>query len=391
MIQSLQLLMTFTKLSFIQKEFFVNQISFEMFDQFFSVAAIFLLIVLVVIKRSKWKFLQEKIGFTNCVTLFLIIIFLFAPLIAPFNANLQLNLSAARNLPPLTSRMLITADYMDSSNNDELNKYFELKKKLFRDVVDDNYYLSSSVDSPKNENVNYTTTAKQKYSSNKIVFLFGTDEFGRDVFSRIIYATRLSLMIGICAVLVTFVIGLILGFISGYFSSWIDIVLNRFTEMLLAFPTVFLVILFLASFGNSFLNLIFVLGIAGWMSLFKIVRGEVQSIKKKDFIITSIQIGMSKKNLLIKDFLPLLIPSIIVNLTFQFANVIIAESSLSFLGLTGNHLYPTWGGMMQEGQYYLKQAWWISFFPSLFIVTTLITVYSLGKRKQLKINPFVRE
>lgn len=376
---------------------FSNLSSFEIADQFFSSIGIILLLLILLLARRRQSFLNRYLSLSQGIVITICFIFIFAPIISIYNPNLQFNLSVAKNLSPLSSKVLVRVDE-NKTTTDELAQYYSQRRDLFRDVVDDNYFLCDSAKMSgnikifqKSKEFEIQNSSGEKTVTKNIIFLFGTDEYGRDLFSRIIYATRLSTLIGASAVIVTLLIGGLLGFISGYFSRNVDIILNRFTEMMLAFPTIFLVILFLAYFGNSLLNVIIILGISGWKTLFKIVRGEVISLKNKNYIITSQMIGMSKLEILRKDFIPLLLPSLLVNLVFQFASVIIAESSLSYLGLTGNHFYPTWGAMILEGQFYLSQAWWISAFPSLFLVITLLSVYSLGKELQLKVNPFIAE
>ena len=396
--ETLSLLFQFIRLGIKRENFFATQLTFELVEQFVSSIGIFaLLTVLLRIKRRS-HFLNSPLAIYKCVILVICFLFVFSPIISVYNPNLQFNLSVAKMLSPFSAKVLVEIEEDESNSNDHFKKYYGLKKNLLRDVTDDKYFICDSVKMnrtikifQKGKEFEISNLSGNKISINNILFLFGTDEYGRDIFSRIIYATRLSTLIGICAVIVTLLIGGLLGFIAGYFSRNIDVVLNRFTEMLLAFPTIFLVILFLAYFGNSLLNVIIILGISGWKILFKIVRGEVIALKHKNFIITSQSIGMTKLHLLRKDFIPFLLPSIIVNLVFQFANVIIAESSLSYLGLTGNHFYPTLGAMILEGQFYLKQSWWIVTVPSFFLVITLLSIHSLGKKLQLKINPFIKE
>ena len=356
---SLALFYLLAKLSFTDINYLTNNLSLELIDQFLSITFLILCTSLVILKRNKWKMLGKKAR----LPLSLIIIFasltIYGSIAAPFSPNLQFNLSIAKNLPPASVKSLVVNTGYDDKPNNSIVDFIELKKSVMREVVDDNYFLVEGEGA--GQLLTDSTGIKQNNQYSKIYFLLGTDEYGRDIFSRLIYATRLSVFIGIGAVIVTLIFGVLLGFLAGYYSKSAGKILNNFTDMFLAFPAIFLVILFLSLYGNSLFNVIFVIGFASWMSLFKIVRGEVISIKSKNFIITSQQLGMNKLAILRKEIIPFLMPSITVNVIFQFANIIIAESSLSFLGLTGNHVYPTLGQMVQEGQSYIKQAWWILF------------------------------
>jgi ABC-type dipeptide/oligopeptide/nickel transport system permease subunit len=303
-----------------------------------------------------------------------------APIIAPFNPNLQFSLSAARNLSP-TSRAIVVSRIQPSDTAGNESSFAAIKNLVMREVVDDDYFLIRDVPATLPLKL-----SEGDYNFSRVVFILGTDEFGRDVFSRLIFAIRLSVLIGIGAVLLSLIFGVSLGFVAGYYAKLTGSILNSITDMFLSFPPIFLVILFLSLYGNTLINVIFVIGFASWMSLFKIVRGEVISIKSKNFIISSTMIGMSKFSILRKEIIPFIFPSVAVNVIFQFANVVIAESSLSFLGLTGNHIYPTLGLMIQEGQSSIKLAWWILFFPSTAIVSLLFILHQLAKRIQSKFH-----
>jgi peptide/nickel transport system permease protein len=222
-------------------------------------------------------------------------------------------------------------------------------------------------------------------------FLLGTDEYGRDNFARLIYGTRISLFVGFGAVIISFFIGIILGFIAGYKGGIFDTSLNRFAELFLSFPVIYLIILILALFGSSLFSVIIVLGISGWMTLFKIVRGEVVSLKQKDFFITAELIGLKKSQLLTKEILPVILAPVVVNLLFLFSNVILAEAALSYLGLGTGNLYPSWGAMINSGQEYIYKAWWMIVFPGTALVLTLFAVNSSGKRINKLINPRLEE
>ncbi|OGV06540.1 MAG: hypothetical protein A2499_00385 [Stygiobacter sp. RIFOXYC12_FULL_38_8] len=381
---SLILFYLFAKLSFTDTGYFTNNLSLEFIDQFLSISILILCTAIVILKRNKWKMLSNKVGLPLSLAIVFVLIITYGAIVAPFNPSLQFNLSIAKNLPPVSVKTLVTNSGSNSKHSNPIAEFAEFKKTVMREVVDDDYYLIDAGGAA--QQLANGTSRKQNNQYSKICFLLGTDEYGRDVFSRLIYATRLSVFIGIGAVIVTLIFGVLLGFLAGYYSRSAGKILNSFTDMFLAFPAIFLVILFLSLYGNSLFNVIFVIGFASWMSLFKIVRGEVISIKSKNFIITSQQLGMNKLAILRKEIIPFLMPSITVNVIFQFANIIIAESSLSFLGLTGNHVYPTLGQMVQEGQFYIKHAWWILLFPSVTIVLILFLANKVARKLQLKFS-----
>ncbi len=222
-------------------------------------------------------------------------------------------------------------------------------------------------------------------------FLLGTDEFGRDLFARLIYGTRISITVGIGAVILSFIIGILLGFVAGYRGGILDISLNRFTEMFLAFPVIYLIVLILALFGSSIFSVIIVLGISGWMSLFKIVKSEVLSIKQKDYFATAELVGLNKFQLLKKEIFPVIITPVLVNLIFLFSNVILAEAALSYLGLGTGNSYPSWGSMISSGQEYITKAWWLIAFPGLALILTLFTFNSSGRLLGKAINPRINQ
>jgi peptide/nickel transport system permease protein len=221
-------------------------------------------------------------------------------------------------------------------------------------------------------------------------FFLGTDEFGRDLFTRLIYGSRISLTVGIGAVVLSFLIGISLGFIAGYRGGLLDIALNRFSEIFLAFPVIYLIVLIIALFGSSIFSVIVVLGISGWMSLFKIVKSEVLSIKQKDYFSSAELVGLSKHQILQKEILPVILAPVLVNLIFLFSNVVLAEAALSYLGLGTGNQYPSWGSMLSSGQEYITKAWWLIAFPGFSLVLTLFTFNSTGKLLGKILNPRIK-
>lgn len=367
---SVKMLFVFFSLLFSDYSSALSLIKEKIVDQFTSLLILPTLLFLILILRRKIFWLSKKCSGSALMVILLILLFLFAPLLAPYDDNLQFNLPQAKRLTPFSTQQLVEKVNPEYGNN-KLDTFHKYENLLFREFVSSDYYLA---DEPI-ENVK-----SGEITSAQITFVLGTDEYGRDILSRIIYATRYSLMISFFAIVISGILGIVLGFVSGYFGRYTDVVLNRIVEMFLAIPFIFLVILSVAFLGDSVTTVIIILGFAGWMSLFKVVRSEVLKLKAKDHIVTAKMIGMSLSNLLTKEYLPLLLPSISVNLVFQFAYILVAESSLSFLGITGNYSHPSLGGMIQQGFASLSNAWWVALFPTMVITWIFFIVHNAVRK-----------
>jgi peptide/nickel transport system permease protein len=324
--------------------------------------------------------------------------FLFAPVIANSNSDFQKDISVTRLLPPFSSvKVLHLIDPVEKPGR--LNNFLALKKKIVKNSFDEKIVFLDSLQKRESGFFYYQNGVEHRLQNSSIetlggkpdishkFFLLGSDEFGRDIFTRLIYGTRISLLIGLSAVSLALIVGILLGFLAGFSGGLIDVFLSRLTDMFLSFPIIFFIILILAFFGNSFLSVVVVLGFSGWMSLFRIVKGEVLSLKNKDYFITAQQLGLSKTKLLLKEVLPVIIIPVIINMVFQFGNVVLSESALSFLGLGIGNEFPTWGGMLNSGQEYLSQAWWMIFFPGAAIVLLLVTINDFGRKLAEYFNP----
>ena len=222
---------------------------------------------------------------------------------------------------------------------------------------------------------------------------FGTDSVGRDVFNRIIYGGQISLFIGLLAVVLEVSLGTIVGGVAGYFGGWVDALLMRITEAMLAIPSLFLLIV-LAKFigrnvgqvtilGRAFSGsigiVILVIGITSWMYLARIVRANVLSLKELDFISASRALGASNQRIFFSHLVPNTLGAIIVAATLGLASAILTEAYVSFLGLGVQSPTSTWGNMMQQAQSFLiRGAWWMWVFPSLFIVLIILSINLMG-------------
>lgn len=213
-------------------------------------------------------------------------------------------------------------------------------------------------------------------------FLLGTDQLGRDLLSRIIYGSRISLLIGLGGVVVAMVVGVFLGLLSGFFGGLLDTIISRMLDTFMAIPFIILALAVMGVLGvkggNNVLRLIVVLALANWVIFTRVVRGDVLSVKARDYVEAARAIGQSTPKILWRYILPNVAASIIVLSTLQIATVIIAEASLSFLGLGVQPPTITWGIMLADGRDHLATSWWLSTFPGIAITLTVLGIILWG-------------
>ena len=373
-------------------------VNFSFIDAVLSVLLFLFMIPLIFLFRKKWAFLKGKLNFSFAFLFALCFVFLFAPIISNENPEFSKNLSVTKLLPPFSTVKMVELKQNGDGVISEAEKFRKRMDKIIKLSYNDKIIFADSL------KLSGTVKYYQKHVVKEIpleeiltedglpvvkekFFLLGTDEFGRDLFVRLIFGTRISITIGFGAVILSLLIGIMLGFTAGYRGGLMDILLNRFTETFLAFPVIYLVVLILALFGSSIFSVIIVLGISGWMSLFKIVKSEVLSIKQKDFFSTAELVGLRKSQLLLKEILPVIVAPILVNMVFLFSNIVLAEAALSYLGLGIGNSYPSWGSMISSGQQYITRAWWLIAFPGSGLILTLFSVNSSGKILGKIFNP----
>lgn len=221
-------------------------------------------------------------------------------------------------------------------------------------------------------------------------YLLGTDALGRDMLSRILHGARTSLTVGALAVLLGGAVGVALGLLAGYLQGPIDTVLGRLADIQQTLPFIVLILAVVAAVGPSKLNLILVLGIGSWVYYYRLVRGEVQSVRERPYVEAAIAIGASKGRILLRHVLPNVLPSVIIAVTLYVPHVILYEAALSFLGLGVPPPEPTWGRIIAEGREYVETAWWISVLPGLVLMATVLAVNTIGEWLRDHLDPLQR-
>lgn len=220
--------------------------------------------------------------------------------------------------------------------------------------------------------------------------ILGTDQLGRDVLSRLIYGARVSLIVGLTAVLLGAGVGSTLGMISGYYGGILDTVIMRTADIFLAFPYLLLAIAIVAVIGGGLLNVVIVLAIATWVPYARLARGSVLSTREQEYVVAAQAIGVREGSLMFRHMLPNILTPIIIYGTFAVAAVIIAEAGLSFLGLGVGTARPTWGNMLSDGRDYVSSAWWLATIPGLAIVFTVLSINLIGDWLRDVLDPQLR-
>src|ERR1044071_1615669 len=206
----------------------------------------------------------------------------------------------------------------------------------------------------------------------------GTDKLGRDILSRTIYGGRVSLLVGLSTVALSLIVGVAVGSLAGYFGGWTDQLLMRLVDILMAFPGILLAIAFTAVLGPGLHHVVLALGLIGWTGYARLVRGEILSLREKEFVHAAAALGGSPLRVVLRHLLPNVLPALLVQATFGVAAAIIAEGSLSFLGLGAEPPTPSWGAMLNEGRQFILVAPHLTAYPGLAITVTVLALNLAG-------------
>ncbi|AEB10678.1 oligopeptide ABC transporter permease [Desulfobacca acetoxidans] len=221
--------------------------------------------------------------------------------------------------------------------------------------------------------------------------LMGTDSLGRDVFSRIIYGAQISLKVGFVAVGLATFIGVLLGAVAGYYGGWVDNLLMRLVDIMLCFPTFFLILAVIAVLEPSIWNIMVIIGLTGWMGVARLVRAEFLTLREREFVQAARALGASDGRIIFRHLLPNALAPVMVSATLGVAGAILTESALNFLGLGVQPPTPSWGNILTAGKDNIEIAWWLSVFPGLAILITVMGYNLLGEGIREAIDPRLKE
>lgn len=217
--------------------------------------------------------------------------------------------------------------------------------------------------------------------------LLGTDTLGRDILSRTLFGGRVALSVSLAAVVLAGTLGVGMGLVAGYHANGFDALLSRLADMQQAVPYLILAIAIASRLGPGWLNVVLILGITGWATYFRVIRGEVLVLRQREFVLAARVSGAGAGRILWRHIFPNVLPTVIVISTLLAGNVILYEASLSFLGLGLPPSIPTWGGMVAAGREYITDAWWVSFFPGLALAVTLLAINLCGDWLRDRLDP----
>ena len=234
-------------------------------------------------------------------------------------------------------------------------------------------------------------SAEARLQGPSLDHFFGTDNLGRDVFSRMVYGSRVSLSVGFIAVFIALVIGVFLGGLSGYYGGWVDNVVMRVVEIMYCFPVFFLIMMVITFLGPNIANVMIVIGLTSWAGLCRLVRAEFLTLRERDFVSSAKVQGVSDMRIIMRHVLPNAMAPVYVSATLSVGGAILIESALSFLGLGVQIPTPSWGNILTAGKNYIDYAWWLTLFPGLAIFLTVLSFNLIGEGLRERLDPKLKE
>ncbi len=301
-----------------------------------------------------------------------------SPFLVPYGPDVQGDLTHTRLLPPLsTGRVTVLLRTPDAETSMLSGVDFLVREA--NDFLLHRRFLITAGPAEDNAVSEYTGRILDSYP---MLFVCGTDDVGRDVYSRVIYGTRVSVGIGLCATLGALILGLLVGVGAGMSGSTTDMLLMRFTDLMLSIPGVFIIIGFMAFVSQSAFAIILVLSLTGWMHTARIVRNETLSLREREYVLAARLLRITTFRIIRRHLLPNMSHVISTAIVLQFANAVLGEATLGFLGLGIQPPTASWGNMIGEGTSYLGSAWWIGVFPGLVLSVVLIFAHRAAEEAE---------
>ena len=349
---------------------------------------------------SQWSAIWPEIKksrfvlFFLCVMVFLYVVAFLAPWLAPQHPNAQQDIVVTKYAAPLKKITYVKLrpqdpDPMnDGGDSRSLSRAILYQKKLLNEKsnllfvttyekTDGGIRIKQGIQTKIIPMSELVSEREEEFIGQKI-YLLGSDKYGRDIFSRLIYGSRISLSIGLLAMLIAVTLGTVVGAAAGYFGKKTDTVLMRWVDLMLAFPNLFLILMIVALFGNSIFLIVVILGLTGWMGVARIVRGQFLALREMEYIQAARAMGFGHARIIFKHLIPNAMAPVIVAATLRLGGIILVEAGLSFLGVGVQPPTASWGNMVADGRDALLSAWWISTFPGLAIVLTVICFNVIG-------------